>query len=117
VDTQDLIEIIKSISPEVWRVLMRQVWISFFQHLVWLVVFIVPVFPLMRVMRGALEEKEQEGNKTWGSSDYWKISYYLSLAGLATIGMIVLAMLATMVGMLVNPKFYAIKALIFNFWE
>jgi len=65
----------------------------------------------------ALEDKEYEDNKTFGGSDDWKISYYLSLAGLAALGVIILAALVTMIGMLVNPEFYAIKVLLFNFWD
>src|SRR3990167_10230393 len=101
---KELIEFIKNISPQVWAILIKQVYVEAFQLILWFAALTSSSAILFKL-----------GKKFWAkheSIDYdidWVMvsgaSYVLS----AVIGFIGLALIIEGISMLINPEYYAIK--------
>lgn len=101
---KELIEFIKSIDPDVWEILLRQVYVQIFQGVFWAIATGSGSVASWKFAKKFYIKYKEEGTySTWDLGV--GIGYLLS----AVFGLISLALLSSSISMLINPEFYAIK--------
>ena len=104
---EELIELLKNIAPQVWEILIRQVYVDAFSYMAWSVVLAIASILLGKHAKYFFK-KYQSGNE-WNDYDFPAIL----LAIVAVVSTIIAVMLLFIsIKEIINPEFYAIQYLI-----
>lgn len=127
---KELIQMVKNLSPELWRILLKQVEVELYQSIfstsiLFLASFIL--FFLVYILRRLIYKENKKLEESYEDSSY-KSSYtrneikdkieglWVGFWGLIFIGLVVFCISASgiskMIGYYMNPEFYAVQILI-----
>lgn len=115
---QELVSLVKSVAPELWEIVLRQVYVETIQFLVWVIilaVFAAFLFRLGKHYQGkSQKQREANAGKAWyeKDDDNWWFSAMLSYLGSVVAIVVSLILVNAIIGRLINPKFYALSRLI-----
>lgn len=105
----ELINMLENIAPEIWGVLLKQVYIEATMKLVWAGIFGIIVFVIYKFLMKAKKNYEEE----WGDGFYNDEGKWI-LYALASVFPIILGLFNFVDGIMwfMNPEFYAIRFLL-----
>lgn len=106
---QQLIDLVKSTAPELWRIAMQQVTVNKINSILFAIVGIAfLVFGICHMVYG-----NKQYNKEENTTDYWDTHAYLFVSILTLVSgfFILIWCVPTFVGYVVNPEYYAIDVL------
>lgn len=106
---RELLELIKSMSPEVWSIYIKQVQIGIVTSISWAV--ILSVSSLFLALKALPATKEKENNDHYGDWGLVRFSIYVSIVFLVLISGFILT---HAISAILNPEYYAIQQLIKN---
>lgn len=112
----EIMEIVKSTAPHLWRIARRQVYAEVAQRGIWTLVIIASSVGLwkLRIMAYKLDkEAKEEAEETcsW-YGDGWKTTAWVCTVLSSVCIIIAFSVLAGMVMRLINPDYYAIQILL-----
>ena len=100
---KELVEYIKTASPQLWAILIKQAYVEAVGHLLWTMFLMGVTYALYRVGKWSQVKKENDEFSDW---EYAAIFSYL-VAGITFI--IGFAFLVSTTKWFINPEFYAIR--------
>jgi hypothetical protein len=103
---RDLLEMLKTVSPEVWQILIRQVYVEALQNLLWVIVSVVMSWVSYRLMLPRLKDEYPDDYLDWNFPEH----LYPWTFGLG----ILVAFINFVMGIsyVLNPEFYALRYLL-----
>ena len=102
---QELVEFVKSASPVIWEIFIKQVYVHALSLLLWASGMILVAVFLVRVGKWATKENP------YGDWDFWiGLSYVFAFV----FGFGAFACLIQAIACIINPEFYAIRFLLSN---
>lgn len=95
---KELLEILKNISPEIWAILIKQVYIEVLGKVLWGIVCAIGSYALVKRLRPKLE-----GNLKW-----------FAIATGILLAMISFGLFLSALKWIVHPEFYALRFLLWQ---
>ena len=114
---QQLIDFVREASPEVWRVLLRQVYVDACTDLLWLLMIAVLVYIVYRLGRRAerasLDEKGEYNERYSSSSqDSNRIAMYACYVIAGILAIVIPVLLTSALRAFLNPEYYAVMNIV-----
>jgi len=104
---QQLLDFLKTTSPLVWSVLIRQVYVNIVSNFLWAIGAGIACVFLEKLGKKSWAKYEEEGDY----SD-WNVVSVLSYIGSVSGGVITLALVIDSIMKLINPQYYAIQLIL-----
>ncbi len=104
---QQLLDFVKSASPQVWATLVRQVYVDAIMDIVWAVILIAAAVFLYLLAKRC--RAEQEETDSFSSDEAWDMAAISSYVGMGFCVLLTLVMLTAAMPRFANPEFYAIR--------
>lgn len=103
---QQVIDLLKTLSPALWKVLVKQVYVEGFSQLAWSLVVLIIGVVFVRMYYYAKGKAKADRFSDWNGLEWvWVICAII--AGLATTGLLVGSL-----KWIANPDFYAVRWLL-----
>ena len=100
-----LIELVENTAPHLWAIVVKQVYVRAAQHAFFLVVGAIGLVASSRGMIRALKKKVDRSMDVEMERILWGMAFLFAVC-------LVVATTPTIIGLLVNPEYYAIELLI-----
>jgi hypothetical protein len=104
---QQLIDFVKSASPTVWGVLVKQVYVYAVADILWALMLIAVAFLLYRLAMANKPQYDRD-EKNGKFDKHWELGIPLCFCGSAVFTLVAFGLLVMAVMALINPYYYAI---------
>ena len=110
-----LVELVKTATPVMWEAAYKQVNVKTIHEVLWIVGWIALFFGTRRASSYLEKESQKEEDKSHYGQVSWKTEQRIGSVALTAcsfaVVLLALCNIGTIVGMLINPEYYAIKLL------
>lgn len=109
----EVIELVKNVAPEIWRIALLQVRTEIVQNAIFIVLMVIPIPILVKTTRYLYKRfKEELDNYPRGHEERYFLGLFFMGILIITEFIVLPNLISSVVARIINPEFYAIQLLL-----